>query len=42
LTTSSAIAISSLTLIASVVGTALAMTIIQRRRQSRLGRWRPK
>jgi PKD repeat protein len=42
LSTSSAIAISSLTLIASVVGTALAMTIIQRRRQSRLGRWRPK
>jgi PKD repeat protein len=42
LSTSSAIAISSLTLIASVLGTALAMTIIQRRRQSRLGRWRPK
>jgi PKD repeat protein len=42
LTTSSAIAISSLTLIASVFGTALVMTIIQRRRQSRLGRWRPK
>jgi PKD repeat protein len=42
LSTSSAIAISSLTLIASVAATALAMTIIQRRRQSRLGRWRPK